>query len=515
MALSYMLLFKTGLILGTGTIIYNILYNIFFSPLRQFPGPLLNAASSLPYDIACANGSALRVLTKLHDQYGSVVRTRPNELSYLEGYTWKDAYGFRSGHAEWFKGDSFSYPNGAPGILGAPKEDHRRLRRSLAHVFSTQGLRDQSPRILLYADMLMNALAKHAQSGPVDVVKWFSWTTTDVIGDLAFGEAFGALKDEKQHEWMSLSFKLLRPAVMIGILERWHIIALAAILLPSDILRGVQENAKYISEKLQKRLAHGKDRGDFFDRLLKNGLIVDSDKEFRHTVDGQEGFTVAELESSAQDLVFAGSETTATLLSGTIYYLLRNPRVLDQVTAEVRTTFAKDEDITVASTQPNFLPYMDAVLSESIRIYDPVPTFAPRVAPKGGDTINGVFLPEGTRVTVSKYISNRSSINFAKPLEFIPERWYPKGQGRPPEFDDDNATGSYQPFSYGSRNCVGMNLAKAEMHLILAKLLWRFDPCIPKMTDKEQHEWDHWVERQDVWFLWIKPPLFVDLKARQ
>ncbi|KAI4593346.1 hypothetical protein KJ359_009877 [Pestalotiopsis sp. 9143b] len=514
MALSTWLLLQAGLVLGVGTIIYKILYNLFISPLKQFPGPLLYSASSIPYDIACANGYANKVLVALHDKYGPVVRIRPTELSYIEGHIWKDAWGFRSGHAEWAKGESLHYPNGSTGILGANKEDHRRIRRGLAHAFSNQGLRDQSPRILRYADQLIEALGRHARSGPVDMVKWFSWTTTDVIGDLAFGETFGALRDERQHEWMSLSFRLLRPAVFFGLLERWGVKPLAAILLPREVLRGLAENSRYIADKVGKRLEYGKDRGDFFDRLLKSDLLADDEKGFRHTEDGPEGFTLGELESTAQDLVFAGSETTATLLAGAVYFLLQNPRILAKVAAEVRGAFSQESDMTVASTEPAALPYMDAVLSESIRIYDPVPLFAPRVAPKGGDTVGGVWLPEGTRVCMAKYVSNRSPRNFARPTEYVPERWLPRGQGRPAEFDNDNASGAWQPFSHGARNCVGMNLAKAEMHLILAKLLFRFDLCLPAMTDKEKWEWDNWVERQSQWFLWIKPPLMVDLKER-
>jgi averantin hydroxylase len=500
---------------GPAYVIYQIVYNIFFSPLKRFPGPLLYAASSVPFDLDCLNGKAHVALTRLHDKYGPIVRSRPNELSYIDGRVWKEAYGFRSGHTEWFKGDGFAYLNGVPGILSAPKESHRRFRRSLAHAFSNQGLRDQSPRILEYANQLVACLSRHAKEGPVDMVKWFSWTTTDVIGDLAFGETFGCLKSEQEHNWMASTFRLLRPGIIFGILERWHLTPLAGILVPSDVFRGLRDNAKFISEKMKKRVSHEKERGDFFDRLLKHGLVVEDAREFKDTADGQEGFTLKELESTAQDFVFAGSETTASLLSATVYYLLRNPLVLDKLTHELRSAFAKEEEITISSTNPSDLPYLDAVLTETIRINDPVPLFAPRVAPKGGDTIDGVYIPEGTRVHCAKIVAHRSEYNFARPHEFVPERWYPIGKGRPAEFENDNPHGVFQPFGYGARNCIGMNLAKAEMHLIVAKLIWRFDLSRPRMSWKEENEWEHWVERQDVYFLWVKPPLMIDLKERQ
>lgn len=405
--------------------------------------------------------------------------------------------------------------NGVSGIISAEKDAHRRFRRGLAHAFSNQGLKDQTPRILEYANQLVGVLAKHGQRGPVDMVKWFSWTTTDIIGDLAFGESFACLKTEKEHHWMALTFKVLRPALLMGVLERWHAKALAIAVLPRDIIPGLKANMRYISEKVQIRVSHGKDRGDFFDRLLKHDLVVDDEKGFKDTQDGQEGFTLKELESNAHDIVFAGSETTATLLSGAIYWLLRNPEAYAKVTDEVRSAFNNDEEITVPATGSLELPYLDAVLQESIRIHDPVPVFAARVSPKGGDTVDGVFIPEGTRVSCAKYIAYRSEYNFSRPHDFVPERWFPAGKGRPEEFENDNPRGVFQPFSYGPRNCIGMNLAKAEMHLILAKLLWNFDFSRPEMTAEQNDEWESWIERQKVWFLWIKPPLMVDVKIRK
>ncbi|KAI1842998.1 hypothetical protein JX265_001711 [Neoarthrinium moseri] len=500
--------------LGIGRIIYQVIYNLFFSPLKRFPGPWLNAATSIPWDIVMMKGDAVSALQELHRKHGPIVRTRPNELSYIDGRSvWRDAYGFRQGHQEWFKGDGFTYFNGVPGIIGAARDDHRRFRRSLAHAFSNQGLRDQAPRILQYVDLLVAGLA--SKTGPVNLVDWFSWTTMDIIGDLAFGEPFGCLRDEADHRFMEMTFRLLRPAALMGILQRWGLSALALVLLPRDMFEDVKSNYQYVKEKLTNRLSFDQSRGDFFDGLLKHGLVVKKKNDLKEDKEGQEGFTFEELESTAGDMVFAGSETTATLLSGVTYYLLQNPEVLSKVTKEVRDAFADDEAMTVASTSPLCLPYMDLVLQETIRAYDPVPIFAPRVAPKGGDTLGGAFLPEGTRVFCPKHVAANSPYNFRDPEKFAPERWLPVGGGRPKEFDDDNKHGVFQPFSYGPRNCIGLNLAKAEMHLILAKLLWHFDLSRPQMTLDESKDWEGWAKKQKSWFLWIKGPLMVDLKKRQ
>jgi len=92
-------------------------------------------------------------------------------------------------------------------------------------------------------------------------------------------------------------------------------------------------------------------------------------------------------------LVIAGSETTATLLTGATYFLLSNPRTLEKLKAEVRSSFKSDNEITLTSV--GNLTYMLACLNESLRRYPPVAVGLPRTVPKGGANVAGTFIPEG------------------------------------------------------------------------------------------------------------------------
>lgn len=100
-----------------------------------------------------------------------------------------------------------------------------------------------------------------------------------------------------------------------------------------------------------------------------------------------------ELAAHSWDFVAAGSETTATALSTSAYYLLRNPNLMAKLKAEVRATFAASSAINDATTKP--LQYLNAVCLEAMRIYPPLPFSLPRVVPEGGDTVDGHFLPAG------------------------------------------------------------------------------------------------------------------------
>lgn len=96
--------------------------------------------------------------------------------------------------------------------------------------------------------------------------------------------------------------------------------------------------------------------------------------------------------ANAEILIIGGSETTATLLSGVTYYILRNPDVLNKLVDEVRTTFESEDDINLISV--NRLTYMLAVLNEALRMYPPIANGLPRRVPQGGVEILDQFVPE-------------------------------------------------------------------------------------------------------------------------
>ncbi len=93
-------------------------------------------------------------------------------------------------------------------------------------------------------------------------------------------------------------------------------------------------------------------------------------------------------------LTVAGSETTATLLTGATYLLCKNPEKLAKLQQEVRAKFKHPSEITLMSV--NNLEYMLAVINESLRCYPPVPAGNVRVVPgNGGAHIAGHFVPSG------------------------------------------------------------------------------------------------------------------------
>lgn len=191
-----------------------------------------------------------------------------------------------------------------------------------------------------------------------------------------------------------------------------------------------------VSRRLEKIETEGEDgKPDFFGHIIRN--------------QGNESkrMTRPEMNSNALGLLIAGSETTATTLSGTTYLLLRHPKIYAKLVHEIRSHFSAASEITMDSV--NKLEYLIAVFQEALRYYPPVPTGFPRVVPNGGSNISGHYIPGGTSVYVSQHATYHSARNFKDPETFAPERWLGD------EMYKDDKKECWNAFSFGPRNCLG------------------------------------------------------------
>ncbi|KAK0750225.1 cytochrome P450 [Schizothecium vesticola] len=420
----------------------------------------------------------------LHRRYGPVVRIAPDELAFQDPAAWRDIMGHRTG-GEFEKNQTFYRPveDIPTDIVNAGREEHGRLRRTMAHGFSERAMREQQGIIGGYVDMLIAALRREGEGGgKVDVAAWYNFVTFDVIGDLAFGESFGCLENGEYHPWVKAIFQVARTGTVFQTAAHYPILMrLLLALAPKKMMEERMEHMEMTKAKLRRRMEGGKERPDLVEGLLKK-------KE-------EWGLTLDSLQANSGILVIGGSETTATLLSGVTFLLLTNRFALDKLTAEIRSAFKSEDEIDFVSVSA--LPYLLACLDEALRMYPPVPMGLPRVTPKGGATICGNYVPEGTIVSVHHWAMYHSQ-HFKDPFQFHPERWLGD-----PAFASDNKD-AFQPFHVGSRNCLGRNLAYIEMRIILARVLWNFDMRIAE-------ESVDWMSKQRIYNLWEKGPLMVYL----
>jgi len=159
-------------------------------------------------------------------------------------------------------------------------------------------------------------------------------------------------------------------------------------------------------------------------------------------------------------------------MAATLFYLVRNPSALAQVTAEIRKEFTTVEDIH-QGPQLNSCTYLRACIDEAMRLSPSVGGLLPREVLPGGITIDGEYIPSGMVVGTPHYTIHHHAAYYPDPFAYIPERWFTSE--RVNEHDVAVAQSAFCPFSIGPRGCIGKGLAYIEMAITLARVLFLYD----------------------------------------
>ena len=364
--------------------------NAFFHPLSKFPGSKIAAVSDIPYLTAQLQGRLPQWLKQQHDWYGGegddIVRVRPNGLSFIGEAAWRDMFTHRYGKAK-FQKDSVVYaknPGDVDSVLTANDIDHTRMRALMAHGFSGEALKAQEPTIQAYVRCFVEQLklqVTQSSTKDVDISQWLSWVTFDIIGDLSMGQAFHSLTDRENHPWltyMSQTFKFLSfksAFYQLGIPRIFM-----ALFFPKNLLEQRLSHLQSISEKVDSRLKETPNRADILSYIV------------RHNGSGK-GMSIPELKANTSLFVGAGNFSTATVLCGTIYHLCQSPKALEKAKNEIRGLLTSEQDITMERT--GSLPYLQAIINESHRIYPAALGGSPHIVPEGGAIVCGQNIPSG------------------------------------------------------------------------------------------------------------------------
>lgn len=137
----------------------------------------------------------------------------------------------------------------------------------------------------------------------------------------------------------------------------------------------------------------------------------------------------------------------------------------------MRSASASSGEIDGDTTQ--YLPYLNAVISEGLHIFPPVPAGLPRVS--SSDPISGYAVSAGASVSSSFWSTSYSPSYFASPRSFCPERWLDHDHEFWDEKFKDDVKDASKPFSIGPRACIRIGLTEVEMRIILTRLVWDFD----------------------------------------
>ncbi|XP_048574755.1 cytochrome P450 76M5-like [Triticum urartu] len=283
----------------------------------------------------------------------------------------------------------------------------------------------------------------------------------NIVSSVLFSEEVGDLSSDRAQGLETLTNDLLMELIKPNMSDLFPV--LSVLDLQGRRRRTVEHLRRFFDffdPIIERRMKAGGERqGDFLDVLLQ-----------LHSVDQ---LSIQTIKSFLLDLFIAGTETNALTVEWTMAELLRHPAVMSKVRAELQGVvgakqYPDESDI-------SRLPYLQAVLMESMRLHPPSPLLIPHQAMVEGAEVGGFVVPKGAMVIVNLWAVMRDPATWTHPEEFMPERFV----GADMDFRGKDRF-EFMPFGAGRRACPGMPMATRVVTLILASLLHRFEWRLPE-----------------------------------
>jgi len=172
-----------------------------------------------------------------------------------------------------------------------------------------------------------------------------------------------------------------------------------------------------------------------------------------------------------------GSETSASTILWAMAEMIKNPRIMKKLQAEVREVFDKERKPNESDMDK--LKYLKCVVKETLRLHPPGAFLLPRECRQACE-INGYDIPFKSKVIVNAWAIGRDPNHWDDPERFYPERFI------------DNCVDYYKgnnfefiPFGSGRRMCPGVTFGLVNVEFSLALLMYHFDWKLPNAIKKE------------------------------
>ncbi|RWA11207.1 hypothetical protein EKO27_g3892 [Xylaria grammica] len=425
-----------------------IIRHLLFDPLAKVPGPWYTKWTNVVFKTKSIKGVNPIYVDKLHEKYGPVVRVGPCEVDVADITAAKKIHRVKADFVKtgFYLGVGYRKEN----LVSTQDVDfHRRHRKLLSQPMSETSLKAMEPQIEEKVRLAIEKMGEEMKARKaVDVYKWWMFMTTDIIGQLTFGESFYALENGKADTYI----KDLRKAGIIS-----SIASQLTLLMPIIYhipLPGFRGSLKMLADRLtvhaSAKLQRLKDEMENKDEerpllfsKLARGIIIDG-----------ESMTKTEMLNEAETYIIAGSDTTSNTLTFVTWALCEQPKLKDKLIRELETLPPN-----FTSEDLKYLPFLNNCITEGLRRFPVVPGGLPRYVPKEGADIAGYWLPGGSTVMTQTWSLHRNPEVFPNPDQYDPSRW----ENPTKEMKD-----SMMPFGGGSRICIGMHLAYIELRMGLA-----------------------------------------------
>ncbi|KAF3057972.1 Trichodiene oxygenase [Daldinia childiae] len=427
-----------------------VIYRLYLSPLAKFPGPKLAALTSwyeIYYNIfKKGGGQYIFKIKQMHEKYGPIVRINPFELHVDDPAYFDVVY---ATNKQFDKVEMFARSIGAPlaafGTIEAGK--HRQRRGAMAAFYSRARSRDHGHRVQMVVDRISRRFSTEyavAFARP----KLFT-DAPDFKSSLAIG-----LSDLLYTSHTFMHFSTIQ--YLVSALPGW----LVKTIVPpiKSVVEAQEEIGSQVADMVGGRNAEAKESPlpTLYRDILTSRLPP-------------EELTYQRLRDEAISTIAAGIDTTKWSLSVACYHILANPEVERRLRAEL-----KRESLT-----PIKFPI-------GLRLACAVSERMPRINKTAAWTYRDYVIPPGVPVGMDIWTMHHNTVLFPDPYTFKPERWLgdPKVEpellekaGYLPPLDGKTKplTHYMVGFGKGTRMCVGMYLAYAEIYIGLATIFRRHE----------------------------------------
>ncbi|KFA49197.1 hypothetical protein S40293_07217 [Stachybotrys chartarum IBT 40293] len=457
-------------------LLYITLLRLIWSPIAHIPGPKLAAITSL-YEmyyelIKGGGGQYCFQIQKLHKMYGPIVRINPTEVHIDDPHYYSHLY--TSGR----KTDKlpstqyrFNIPHATFSIPGW--EQHREQRKALDSFFSRKNLSNVIPtmlEVLERACLHLDGVYVDTEK-PVDLRDFWGAIISDVISAMIFGHPKGYVDcaefkspfTEAMNHLAALSGWTTYFPGIFALVDRIP----SALIERMPSLRIVLQNRDDIEKEIRK--------------LELDSVEFQSSKTIFHSIPGSSKSLgrVDYLRDEATSLTAAGAETTTWVCVVGCFHVLNQPTIKDCLVDELNS-FQVGNILTVDIRQLEKLPYLSAVVHESLRLAFGTIERMPRIDNSNPFHYNEYTIPPGTPIGMDSYHMHMNESVFPNPSTFDPKRWLKSQDASTPNLSPFLTT-----FGHGPRSCLGRPLARTLIYYGLAMFFSRYSCELFETTESD------------------------------
>ncbi|KAL4876881.1 cytochrome P450 [Aspergillus karnatakaensis] len=464
-------------VIAVGAILYlgvRSIYRLYFHPLSHIPGPKLAAITSGYefYHNIFRGGLFVWEVKRLHEIYGPIIRMNPREVHIMDPDYYDEIYAGASRKREKDPVLVAQFGLSGSGFSSIDAESHRVRRAPADKFFSKRAIENSEWLIYKGIDKFYYYLEEACKSHIViSLDAGFAALTSDTIYQYVYDFNPGSLDKE--------GFNASVRDGINGLFRGAHLIYFFPVLqtimnaLPVRVLETINHPAAALAKQKRDLYLRGETALKNAEVSGRSGLSGPKKNDnlintLASTAMPQELRTAERLMNEGFAFIIGGTETTARTLSVGAWHLYSKSHIRNKLREELKTVMP------TPNSRPRWnelekLPYLSGVVHESLRLSTGIANRSARVAPTEALIYNGYTIPPGTPVSETHCLILMDPEIFPNPHEFDPERWQraaAKGQRLEKYLVN---------FSKGTRMCVGLNLAWAELFLVIATLVRRFE----------------------------------------